>query len=433
MKFKANDVREDFLNFFKKNGHMEIENLSLIPQNDPTLLIINSGMAPLKDYFTGESIPPSKRMCNIQKCVRTIDINSVGDPHHLTFFEMLGNWSIGDYSKKEAIEFGWRLIKDVFQIDTSKIIVTVFGGDKSLPGISADMESFEIWLNYLPKDRIILLDADSNFWGPTSDTGPCGPCTEIIFDRGIKNGCGKVDCGPECECGRFLEIWNVGVFMQYFMHEDGSLTKLPMNCVDAGAGLERFAMILQGVESVYETDLFIPLIEVLTNKIDINKNKREIRIIADHVRASVFMLADGIIPGKTKREYVLRRIMRRALLYLTILEVDCQLFWDVSQVVIREYSCRYPELKDGEDFIKNVIFSEITSFNKVLSKGLRELDRIIKSSTSAVISGDDAFKLQDTLGFPIDLICEIAGNKGMTVDKERFNFLLEEQRQRSRK
>jgi alanyl-tRNA synthetase len=266
---KTDDIRRTFLDFFIRNEHVEIGNVSLIPKNDPTLLIINSGMAPLKDFFTGESNPPNHRLCNIQRCVRTIDIESVGDPHHLTFFEMMGNWSIGDYFKREAIELAWKLVGDVFGFDISRVYVTVFGGDEKMPDVSADLESIEIWSRFLPKERIILLGADSNFWGPAGDTGPCGLSTEVFFDRGVEKGCGNSNCGPGCGCGRFLEIWNAGVFMQYYMHENGLLSNLPFKSVDAGAGIERFSLVLQDVDSIYDTDLFLPLIEVI---ISVSKN-----------------------------------------------------------------------------------------------------------------------------------------------------------------
>jgi len=248
------EARKAFLDFFKQRGHLEIGSAPLIPNNDPTLLLINSGMAPLKPYFTGEQKPPGPRLCNIQKCIRTNDIEVVGDPHHLTFFEMMGNWSIGDYFKEEAVYMAWEMLKS-FGFDTTKLYVTVFKGDNKLPDVPPDEESKAIWKNIIPETQIIPLGADSNFWGPTSDTGPCGPCTELFIDRGTNYGCGEQSCGPNCNCGRFIEIWNAGVFMQYYLHENGCLTELPLKSVDAGAGLDRFMLILEGKESVYDTDL----------------------------------------------------------------------------------------------------------------------------------------------------------------------------------
>lgn len=432
MKVKTDEIRKIFLDFFIQNGHMEIGNVSLIPQNDPTLLIINSGMAPLKNFFTGESNPPNRRLCNIQRCVRTNDIESVGDPHHLTFFEMLGNWSIGDYFKRGAIELGWKLIKDVFGFDVSRISVTVFGGDEKMPNVLPDSESMNIWSDFLPRERIIPLGADSNFWGPTSETGPCGPCTEIFFDRGIENGCGKSDCGPGCGCGRFIEIWNAGVFMQYYLHEDNSLSDLPLRSVDAGAGIERFSLVLQEVDSIYETDLFLPLLGVIGLKTNLSEHKRSIRIMADHTRATVFMIADGIFPGKTRRDYVLRRVMRRMLLHTSLLGIDHSVFLEIAKATIESFSHHYPILRKNSELIRKVILSETASFSKVLNKGLKEFDKIVLRSNSGMVSGDDAFKLHDTLGFPLELTKEMAENRGMKVDVSRYSVLLEEQRDRSR-
>ena len=429
---KTDEIRRMFLEFFVGNDHSEIGNTSLIPKNDPTLLIINSGMAPLKAFFTGESDPPSRRLCNIQRCVRTNDIESVGDPHHLTFFEMMGNWSLGDYFKKDAIELAWKLVRDVFGFDISRISVTVFGGDEQMPNVPADSESMEIWSNFIPQKRILSLGADSNFWGPTSETGPCGPCTEIFFDRGAEKGCGSNDCGPGCGCGRFLEIWNAGVFMQYYMHEDGSLSNLPLRSVDAGAGIERFSLVLQGADSIYETDAFLPLLDVITSKVKSNEHTRSVRIMADHARATVFMIADGIYPGKTKRDYVLRRIMRRTLLHANLLGLNPDVFLSMADVVIKSFSHHYPVLRDNSGLIQKTIISETVSFGKVLNKGLKEFDKIMLKTDSGLVSGEDAFRLHDTLGFPLELTKEIAESRGLRVDVLSYTALLEEQRNRSR-
>ncbi len=432
MKVTADEIRKMFLGFFAQNGHTEIGNASLIPKNDPTLLIINSGMAPMKSFFTGESIPPNRRLCNIQRCVRTNDIENVGDPHHLTFFEMMGNWSIGDYFKKESIRLSWKLIKNVFGFDISKVSVTVFGGDEKIPNVSPDMESMEIWSNFIPDERIVPLGADSNFWGPAGDNGPCGPCTEVFYDRGMEKGCGKSDCGPGCECGRFLEIWNAGVFMQYYLHGDGSLSSLPLLSVDAGAGIERFSFVLQEASSIYETDLFLPLFQVIGSKIDLNEHERSSRIMADHARTTVFMIADGIYPGKTKREYVLRRIMRRVLLHANLLGIDSAIFSEIAKTTIQSFSCHYPLLTESSGLIQEVIRSEAISFTKVLNKGLREFDKIVLKSNSNLVSGEDAFKLHDTLGFPLELTKEIAVSRNMSVDILGYAALLEGQRNKSR-
>ncbi len=432
MRVTANEIRKMFLGFFTQNGHKEIGNASLVPKNDPTLLIINSGMAPIKSFFTGESIPPNRRLCNIQRCVRTNDIENVGDPHHLTFFEMMGNWSIGDYFKKESIRLSWNLIKDAFGFDISKISVTVFGGDEKIPNVPPDVESMEIWSNFLPDERIVPLGADSNFWGPAGDTGPCGPCTEVFYDRGLEKGCGKSDCGPECECGRFLEIWNAGVFMQYYLHEDGSFSNLPLLSVDAGAGIERFSFALQEASSIYETDVFLPLFQVIGSKINLNEHERSARILADHARTTVFMIADGIFPGKTKREYVLRRIMRRVLLHVNLLGIDSAIFLEIAKATTQSLAHHYPLLIKNNGLTQEIIRSETISFAKVLSKGLREFDKIVFKSDSNVVSGEDAFKLHDTLGFPLELTKEIAESRNMSVNISDYLTLLNEQRNKSR-
>jgi len=429
----SKEIRTRFLTFFIRNGHMRIGNASLIPKNDPTLLVINSGMAPLKALFTGEEQPKSRRLCNLQRCVRTNDIECVGDPHHLTFFEMMGNWSIGDYFKEKAISLAWELITDEFKFDTSKISVTVFGGDKRIPDIPADNESKIIWSRFLPEDKIISLGADSNFWGPTSATGPCGPCTEIFFDRGPEHGCNNDNCGPDCGCGRYIEIWNAGVFMQYYLHEDKSFTALPLQSVDAGAGIERFAMILQNVDSIYDTDLFSPIVKTLLSGCSGEKNQRSVRIIADHIRAATIMIGDGIKPGKTKREYVVRRLLRRTFLHMQLLDIPLPVFFQASDTVIKSFSEFYPELTKNQEDINQTVETEIKLFSKVLRTGMRDFDKIIENMGSANrISGADAFRLYDSLGFPLELTQELAHSRGIEIDVADFERLLQEQKTRSR-
>ena len=429
----SKEIRNRFLDFFVRNGHLKIGDVSLIPQNDPTLLVINSGMAPLKALFTGEEEPKNRRLCNVQRCIRTNDIESVGDPHHLTFFEMMGNWSIGDYFKHEAINLAWQLISDIFAFDTSRIYVTVFGGDKRLPNIPADDESRGIWTNFLPEDRIFSLGASSNFWGPTNITGPCGPCTEVFIDRGQEQGCKKSSCGPDCNCGRFIEIWNAGVFMQYYLHEDKSFTSLPLKSVDAGAGIERFCMILQGVESIYDTDLFSPIIETLLTGQKGNKNQRSIRIISDHIRAATFMIGDSIQPGKSKREYVVRRLLRRAFLHMGLIGIPVPVLLDVSNTVISFFTEFYPTIAQNRKAICRTIDEESKSFDKVLRTGTRGFNKIVNAKGFGnLISGADAFKLHDTLGFPMELTQELARSRGIEVDVSAFESQLEEQRTRSR-
>lgn len=432
MKMQSFEIRKLFLGYFQQNGHLLIPSASLVPDNDPTLLLINSGMAPLKAYFTGESSPPSQRLCNIQKCVRTNDIESVGDPHHLTFFEMMGNWSIGDYFKERAISLAWHLIADVFGFDTSHIYATFYKGDPLFPTVPADDESRSIWTQYLPDKRIIPLGANSNFWGPAGTTGPCGPCTEVFFDRGHEYGCSKESCGPDCDCGRFIEIWNPGVFMQYYLHEDRTLTPLSMRSVDAGAGLDRFAFILQGKQSVYETDLLQPIVDVILANSRLTSNDRSVRIMIDHLRCSVFLITDGVYPSNTKREYVLRRLLRRTLLHATINGIKAEQLVSAVTTIVEMYKTHYPEIVAEKSLITKVIENEMTNFSKTLSRGMKEFEKIA-SIFPAGIPGDRAFYLHDTLGFPFEFTQEIALQRSISVDKEDFQQRLQKQKELSQK
>ena len=425
------EIRKVFQEYFANHSHLVIGSSSLVPVDDPTLLLINSGMAPLKPFFTGEKVPPHKRLCNIQRCVRTNDIESVGDRHHLTFFEMMGNWSIDDYFKREAIELVWRMISEVFKFDTSRIYATVYGGDNKLAGIPPDDESQKVWEGLIPSSRIVRLDARSNFWGPAGASGPCGPCTEVFFDRGENYGCGKSTCGPDCECGRFLEIWNAGVFMQYYLQEDGIFTELPFKSVDAGAGLDRFAVVLQAVDSVYETDLLKPIVEIVVSRSNLPADSRSIRIIVDHLRCSTFMIADGIRPANLGKEYVLRRLLRRAFLHSKLAGIDTAVLQEATAIVQELFSPYYPELKGTGELARQVLEQELSGFEKTLNRGLREFDKIV-SHSSNIISGDDAFKLHDTLGFPIEMTKELAHMRGLGIDEERFRERFEEHRSRSR-
>ena len=428
----SNEIRKVFLDFFVSKDHRIIKSSSLVPSDDPTLLIVNSGMAPLKKYFTGEESPPYPRLCNIQKCVRINDIEDVGNRYHLTFFEMMGNWSIGDYFKEKAINLAWELLIDTFGFNASKIYVTVYGGDKKLPGVPSDKETVKIWKEVgLPLERIILLGAKVNFWGPTSNTGPCGPCTEVFIDRGEKYGCGEKECGPGCKSNRFLEIWNAGVFMQYYLHKDKSLTGLPLKNVDAGAGLDRFAVVTQNVDSVYETDLLNPIIKIFTSNSNLDIESKSLRIITDHIRCATFMIADNIFPGNTKREYVVRRILRRALLHANIVGLDRELFLKAIDTVVKLFSRYYPELESNCNVVKSVVEKESMAFNRTLNRSLRQFNKILTYSQET-ISGKDAFKLSDTYGLPFELTKELAKEKGLKVNEEGYKLYLEEQRKRSR-
>ena len=425
------EIRETFLKYFAAHDHLVIGSSSLVPVNDPTLLLVNSGVAPLKPFFTGEKTPPHKRLCNIQKCVRTNDIESIGDRHHLTFFEMMGNWSIGDYFKQEAIELAWRMISEVFGFDTSRIYVTVYGGDSKLPNVPPDEESYKVWERLIPNQRIIPLGADSNFWGPAGTSGPCGPCTEVFFDRGENFGCGKPTCGPDCECDRFLEIWNAGVFMQYYLQEDGTFTELPFKSVDAGAGLERFAVVLQAVDSVYETDLLKPVVETVVSNSNLPANDRSTRIIVDHLRCITFMIADGIRPANVGRGYILRRLLRRIFLHSKLVGINVAVLLEATMVVQEVFSPYYPELKSAGEMVRQILEHELFGFEKTLDRGLREFDKIVSRSDN-IISGDDAFRLHATFGFPIELTREVARMRGLAIDEDKFKERFEEHRRRSR-
>ena len=425
------EIRETFLEYFANHDHLMIGSSSLVPISDPTLLLINSGMAPLKPFFTGEKVPPSKRLCNIQKCARTNDIESVGDRHHLTFFEMMGNWSIGDYFKREAIELAWELIHEVFGFDTSRIYATVYGGDTKLPDIPPGDESQKIWKELIPSDRIVRLGSESNFWGPAGISGPCGPCTEIFFDRGENYGCRKPTCGPDCECDRFLEIWNAGVFMQYNLHENGTFTELPFKNVDAGAGLDRFAVILQRVDSVYETDLLKPVVEIIVSKSKLSADSRSTRIIVDHLRCSTFMIADGIRPANLGKEYILRRLLRKIFLHSKLAGMDTTALQEGVTIIQGLLSPYYPELKSAEEIVRQTLEEELSGFERTLNRGLQEFEKVVGRSSN-VISGDDAFKLHEALGFPLEMTKELAQLRGLEVNEEKFRERFEEHRRRSR-
>lgn len=343
----------------------------------------------------------------------------------------MGNWSIGDYFKREAIELAWRMISEVFGLDTSRIYVTVYGGNSKLLTIPPDEESYKVWGELIPNQRIIRLGADSNFWGPAGTSGPCGPCTEVFFDRGENFGCGKTTCGPDCECGRFLEIWNAGVFMQYYLHEDGTVTGLPFKSVDAGAGLERFAVVLQGVDSVYETDLLNPIVEVVVSGSSLSRDSRSTRIIVDHLRCSTFMIADGIKPANLGKEYILRRLLRKVFLHSKLVGMDTAVLQEAVAVVQKLFAPYYPELNKTEQLVRQTLELEYSRFEKTLNRGLREFDKIA-SRSSNIISGEDAFKLHEALGFPIEMTKELARMRNLKVDEKKYKECFEEHRRRSR-
>lgn len=425
------EIRQRFLDFFQENGHLLIANSSLIPKDDPTLLLTNSGMAPLKPYFTGVSTPPASRLCDIQECIRLTDLSNVGNRNHLTFFEMMGNWSIDDYFKKDAIRFAWQLLTRVFGFNPKRLYATIYSFTPTRPEVTTDTESEKIWESIgLPQGHIVPLQGDDNFWGPAGTSGPCGPCTEIFYDRGNSYGCGRQNCKPGCSCDRFLEIWNGGVFMEYNLDEDNRLTRLPLKSVDAGAGLERFAVILQQVDSVYETDLLAPIFNRVLSMAS-NEVLRSARVVTDHVRCTSFMLADGILPSNVGRGYVARRLIRRAIVHAQMIGINIpKLFAELPILICAQFSEYYPELHEQKDLVIASLEQEYQSFDKNLRRALQELEKIIQNS--GVVSGKDAFRLFDTYGLPVEIMQEILSQKNMTFDEQVFQEALEEQRARSR-
>lgn len=423
-----NDLRESFLSFFESKGHLRHESYSLIPNGDKSLLLINAGMAPLKKYFTGEEEPPRHRMCTCQKCVRTLDIDNVGKTdRHGTFFEMLGNFSFGDYFKKEAIPWAWEYLTKVLEIPEELLYPSVFVEDD---------EAYDIWNKTIgvPADHIVRLGREDNFWEHGS--GPCGPCSEIYFDRGEKHGCGKPDCAPGCDCDRFIEVWN-NVFTQFNNDGKGNYTELATKNIDTGMGLERLACVMQGVDNLFEVDTIRKILDKVCEisgvayHSDLQKDV-SIRVITDHTRSAVFLICDGVLPSNEGRGYVLRRLVRRAARHGRLLGIDGAFLTKVADVVIGESKGAYPELLEKRDYIEKIFSIEEAKFDATIDQGLSILNKVMNDAEDKKISGDDAFKLYDTFGFPIDLTKEIADEKGFSVDEERFAELMNEQKVRAR-
>ena len=425
------DLREKYLSFFESKGHMRLSSFPLIPQGDKSLLLINSGMAPMKKYFTGEVEPPCRRVTTCQKCIRTPDIDRVGiTARHGTFFEMLGNFSFGDYFKKEAIAWSWEFLTEVLEIPEDLLYPSVYEGDD---------ESFFIWRDEIgvPESHIKKLGREDNFW--EHGTGPCGPCSEIYFDRGEKYGCGSPDCGPGCDCDRFMEIWN-NVFSQFNNDGNGNYTELAQKNIDTGMGLERLACIMQGVDNMFEVDsirkILDQVVEISGKKYGAaQKDDVSIRVITDHIRSATFMTCDGVTPSNEGRGYVLRRILRRAARHGKLLGIAGKFLSDLSEIVINENISGYPELGERRDYIKKIISIEEDRFNATIDAGLSILSDIIRQRLSKgedTISGKEAFKLYDTFGFPFDLTREIAQESNLKIDDEVFSNLMKQQRERAR-
>ncbi len=434
---RSDEIRETYLSFFEERGHLRVPSSSLVPAaEDTSTLLTVAGMQPFKPYFRGEK-PPAPRICDVQRCFRTPDIEEVGKTRrHLTFFEMLGNWSFGDYFKEESIAWGWELSLEGFGFDPERIWATVFEGDDEL-GLGPDTEAIELWKAIgVPEERIVLLPTKENFWqaGPT---GPCGPCSEMYIDRGPEYG--SDDERPGDDTDRYLEYWN-HVFMTYELHEDGSLTDLPARNIDTGMGLERMAMILQGVDSIFETDGFVPLIslaEELSGKRYAGDPKvtRAMRIIADHSRGAVNLIADGVVPSNEERGYVLRRIMRRAIQQGRVIGIEPPYLGRFAETVIELMGGAYPHLEAERDSIMRWIGDEEESFGRTLDRGTELLAKLVaeaKEASTSWIDAEDAFQLHDTYGFPYDLTKELLAEEGLAVDDEGFEALMEEQRTRAR-
>ncbi len=429
--YGVNELRKMFLEFFESKGHLAMKSFSLVPHNDKSLLLINSGMAPLKPYFTGQEIPPRKRVTTCQKCIRTGDIENVGKTaRHGTFFEMLGNFSFGDYFKQEAIAWTWEFLTEVVGLDADRLYPSVYENDE---------EAFEIWNKQIgiSEDRIFHFGKEDNFWEHGS--GPCGPCSEVYYDRGEKYGCGKPGCTVGCDCDRYMEVWN-NVFTQFSSDGKGNYTELEQKNIDTGMGLERLAAVVQDVESIFDVDTVRALRDKVCEIAGVTYKENEttdvsIRLITDHIRSATFMISDGIMPTNEGRGYVLRRIIRRAARHGRLLSVKDMFLAKLSTTVIEGSKDGYPELEEKKDFILNVITQEEDKFNKTIDQGLSiltELEETMVRENKTELNGADVFKLYDTYGFPIDLTREILEEKGFSVDEEGFLKSMEEQKIKAR-
>ena len=421
----ANELRDKFINFFVSKGHKQISGSSVIPENDPTVLFTTAGMQPLVPYILGQEHPSGKRLTDYQKCIRTVDIDSVGDPHHLTCFEMLGNWSLGDYFKKEMIPWSYEFLTKELGISPDRLSVTVFAGDDKVP---QDEESAALWRSLgIPEDRIYFLPREDNWWGPAGETGPCGPDSEMFIDTG-RPKCGK-DCRPGCKCGKYFEVWN-DVFMSYNKTRSGIYEEMKRKCIDTGMGIERTVAVLQGKKSVYETEIMQPLLKKIESLCGCRYGQDEqtdisMRIIADHVRSSCFILGDqkGCVPSNIGQGYILRRLIRRAVRHGKKLNIEASFLAEVAKVVVDMYSVAYPEMKINSEKIYSELTAEEEKFSKTIEKGEKQFEKIcyfLEKSGIKEISGDTAFKLYDTYGFPLELTQELASERNMTVDKDGY-------------
>ena len=435
----ADELRQMYLSFFESKGHAVISGSSLIPENDPTVLFTTAGMHPLVPYLLGEPHPSGRRLCDCQKCIRTGDIDAVGDPSHLTFFEMLGNWSLGDYFKEDAIAWSYEFMtsKAYLGFDPERLYVTVFEGDADVP---CDEASIAVWKKLgLRDERIFALPAEDNWWGIPGGTGPCGPDTEMFIDTG-EAPCGGT-CRPGCSCGKYFEIWN-DVFMQYRRTEDGGCESLQQHNVDTGMGIERTIAMLQGKTSVFETELFVPVVEAIESGSgrrmgDDEPTRKAFRVIADHIRSSMFILGDeqGILPGNLGQGYVLRRLIRRAVRFARQIGMEAGLCSPLASAVIDSYKSAYPELDANRERILSELADEEEKFGKTLSRGMAELDKVLsrlEEHNQKELSGRVAFRLYDTCGFPLEFTEEVCGEHGIVVDRAGFDKAFEKHREVSK-
>ena len=433
-KMTAAELRRSFIEFFKSHGHAEIDSAPLIPENDPTCLFTTAGMHPLVPYLLGEKHPAGSRLTDVQKCLRTGDIDEVGDPFHLTFFEMLGNWSLGDYFKKEAIAMSFEFLTKYLGFSPEEIKITCFAGDQNAP---KDQEAADLWIkNGIPEKNIYFLGKKDNWWGPAGQTGPCGPDTEMFVPLDQPD-CGP-DCGPACGCGKWVEIWN-NVFMQYNKNADGTFTPLAKPNVDTGMGVERVTAFMQGVQSVYQTELFAGIfakLRELSNNEEATYKNRSARIVAEHMRAATFLMGDGVKPANLDQAYVLRRLIRRAIREARKLGITEAFTSKVASVIIHEYASTYPILKERKTTILEDFDIEEAQFSKTLENGTKEFNKLIDKVpdfvVQKVVSGKKAFMLYETYGFPLELTKEMAKERGFSVDEEDFQKAYEKHQAMSR-
>ncbi|HEU0115688.1 MAG TPA: alanine--tRNA ligase, partial [Thermomicrobiales bacterium] len=429
------EVRRRFVRFFEARGHKEVPSSSLVPHNDPTVLLTTAGMQQMTPYFLGLEQPPAPRLCSVQKCFRTVDIEEVGDESHCTFFFMLGNFSVGDYFKLDSLRWSWEFLTETLGIPGDRLYPTVH---------PADEDAYAIWRDDIgvPAERIGKLD--DNWWGPVGPTGPNGPDSEIYFDRGPAHGCGLATCGPGCDCPRFLELWN-NVFMEFFQGPDGARSPLPRQNVDTGMGLERLAMVMQQVDSLYDIDLYQAIIQRAAAVADVRygadaETDRALRIVADHARGATFLVADGVLPGNEGRAYVLRRILRRAIRAGRKLGLERPFLAEVASVVVEQFAGHHPELRERQSQIARVLTHEEESFGRTINAGIGRFQALVEEwaknhaeeTVARVLPGREVFRLYDTYGFPYDLTVELAHEAGFEVDRAGFDAALAAQRAASR-